>query len=102
MVYEPTRTVDVEGDRVYSEIHSADSWWETQDRHPPGATIVPLICGSNETQLMDFLRRQESRADLSDHWEHTFLYTEQIQLPRANCAYLPPGATQIPTQFRIG
>jgi len=54
MVYGPTRTVDVEGDRVYSEMNSADWWWETQDRLPPGATIVPLICGSDETQLTDF------------------------------------------------
>jgi len=54
MVYGPTRVVDVEGDRVYSEMNSADWWWETQDRLPPGATIVPLICGSDETQLMDF------------------------------------------------
>jgi len=54
MVYGPTRTVDAEGDRVYSEMNLADWWWETQDRLPPGATIVPLICGSDETQLTDF------------------------------------------------
>jgi len=39
---------------VYSEINSADWWWETQDRLPPGATIVPLICGLDEIQLVDF------------------------------------------------
>jgi len=26
---------------------------------------------------------------------------EQIQLPHANCACLPPGAVQVPTEFRI-
>jgi len=39
---------------VYSEKNSADWWWETQDSLPPGATIVPLICGWDETQLTDF------------------------------------------------
>ena len=54
MVYGPTRTVDSPGDRVYSEMNPADWWWETQDRVPPGATVGPLICGSDETQLTDF------------------------------------------------
>ena len=53
-VYGPTRAVDTEGDRAYSEMSSADWWWETQDRLPPWATIVPLICGSDEMQLTDF------------------------------------------------
>ena len=54
MVYELTRTVDAEGDRVYSEMNSADWWWETQNRLPPVATIVPLICRLDKTQLTDF------------------------------------------------
>jgi len=44
MVYGPTWAIDPEGDRVYSEMNSGDWWRETQDRLPPGATIVPLIC----------------------------------------------------------
>jgi len=54
MVCGPTRTVNAESDRVYSEMNSADFWWETQDRLPPGATIVALICGSDKMQLTDF------------------------------------------------
>jgi len=54
MIQGATWTVEAEGDRVYSEMNSADwSWWETQDRLPLGATIVPLICGLDETQLTD-------------------------------------------------
>jgi hypothetical protein len=49
MVYRPTRTVDTEGDREYSEMNPADWLWETQDRLPPGATIFPLICRSDKT-----------------------------------------------------
>jgi hypothetical protein len=39
---------------VYSEMNSADWWWETQNRLPLGATIVLLICGSDETRFTDF------------------------------------------------
>jgi hypothetical protein len=35
-------------------MNSADWWWETQDGLPPGATIVPLICRLDKTQLTDF------------------------------------------------
>jgi len=54
MVYGPTWGVDAEGDRAYSQMNSPQWWWEKQDRHPQGATIVRLICGLDETQLMDF------------------------------------------------
>jgi hypothetical protein len=54
MVYGPTWTVDTEGDRVYSEMNSADCWWDKQDGLSPGATIVPLIGGSAELQLTPF------------------------------------------------
>jgi len=49
MVHGPTWTVNVEGDRVYSKINSADWLWEMQDRLLLGATIVPLVWGMDET-----------------------------------------------------
>ena len=30
MVYEPIREYDSNGDHLYSEMHKADWWWETQ------------------------------------------------------------------------
>ena len=30
MVYAPIREYDSSGDRLYSEMHTADWWWETQ------------------------------------------------------------------------
>jgi len=32
MVYAPVREYDLRGDRLYSEMHTADWWWETQVR----------------------------------------------------------------------
>jgi hypothetical protein len=32
MVYAPIREYDSSGDRLYSEMHTADWWWETQVR----------------------------------------------------------------------
>jgi hypothetical protein len=50
----PPWTLDTEGERVYSEMNFADWWWETLDRPSLGATIVQLICGSDETQFTEF------------------------------------------------
>jgi hypothetical protein len=53
MVYGPVRVTDSAGDRVFSEMNTGNWWWETQDRLPHGATIVPLIVSSDETMLTD-------------------------------------------------
>jgi len=53
MVHRPTWTVGMEGDHVYSETNWADRLHDTQDGHPQGARIVPLMCWSDETQLTD-------------------------------------------------
>ena len=42
------------GDRLYNEMHTADWWWETQEKLPPGATVVPVILASDKTQLTRF------------------------------------------------
>jgi len=45
------RLADSEGNRIYSEMHPGDWWWDTQDQLPAGATIVPVICASDKTHL---------------------------------------------------
>ncbi|KDQ14416.1 hypothetical protein BOTBODRAFT_109889, partial [Botryobasidium botryosum FD-172 SS1] len=40
--------------RVYSKMHTADWWWEIQKRLPRGATVVPVIIASDQTQLSNF------------------------------------------------
>ena len=49
--YRPIRQRNANGARVYSEIHTADWWWETQDRLPNGSTVVPIILASDKTHL---------------------------------------------------
>ncbi|KAF8531428.1 hypothetical protein BDD12DRAFT_712909, partial [Trichophaea hybrida] len=34
-------------------MNSADWWWETHDRMPIGDTVIPVICASDETLLMN-------------------------------------------------
>jgi hypothetical protein len=53
MVYGPVRVTDSAGDRVFSEMNTGDWWWETQDKLPHGATVVPVIVSSDETMLTD-------------------------------------------------
>ena len=96
MVFGRTRAVDAEGDRVYSEMNSADWWWETQDRLPAGGNNCSTDLWIGREPAHRLLQRQESLAHLPDHWEYAYLCTEQIQLPRAHCACLPPDATGIP------
>ncbi|KAG0644869.1 hypothetical protein HOY80DRAFT_877864 [Tuber brumale] len=40
--------------RVYSEMHTRDWWWETQDSLPEGTTLVPIICSSDVAFLTNF------------------------------------------------
>ena len=53
--FEPVRLADSESRRLYSEMNIGDWWWNTQDHHPAGATIVPVICASDKTHLTNFL-----------------------------------------------
>jgi len=42
---------DSEGCQMYSRINMGYCWWDTQDRPPAGASIVPVICASHKTHL---------------------------------------------------
>jgi len=37
--------------RIYHEMYTGDWWWETQKQLPNGATIVPLLLGTDKTLL---------------------------------------------------
>ena len=61
MVYsleEVYTTIMVNGEKkkvqVYSEMHTGKWWWKEQSTLPRGATLVPVICMSDETHLSDF------------------------------------------------
>ena len=41
-------------------MNTGDSWWDTQDHVPAEATIVPVICASNQTHLTKFLGDQHA------------------------------------------
>ncbi|KAF6227507.1 hypothetical protein HO173_012247 [Letharia columbiana] len=51
LYYRPVRQRNANGARVYSEMHTADWWWETQDKLPDGSTVVPIILASDKTHL---------------------------------------------------
>jgi hypothetical protein len=51
---EPVHLAGSKGRRVYSEMISGYSWWDTQDQLPARATIVPVIWASNKTHLTNF------------------------------------------------
>ncbi|KAJ7061779.1 hypothetical protein C8F01DRAFT_1286849 [Mycena amicta] len=40
--------------REYSEMYTADRWWELQGKIPIGHTVCPVIIGTDETQLSTF------------------------------------------------
>ena len=43
-----------ESHQIYSEMNTSDWRWDTQNQLPAGATILPVICTSNKTQLTNF------------------------------------------------
>lgn len=51
--YAPRRRFN-DGERLYTEMHTADWWWETQKTLPPGAALVPVIAMSDATHLSNF------------------------------------------------
>jgi DNA polymerase IIIc chi subunit len=51
LVYEPVRVIDTNNERVYNEMHTGEWWWETQNRLPADATIIPLLLSTDKTQL---------------------------------------------------
>jgi hypothetical protein len=51
MDYAPRKEYDSQGERVYSEVSTGEWWWTTQEELPPGATIAPLIIGSDKTTM---------------------------------------------------
>ncbi|RPA99359.1 hypothetical protein L873DRAFT_1643819, partial [Choiromyces venosus 120613-1] len=55
MVYAPVCEYDSSGDQLYSEMHTADWWWEVQQALPTGSTVVPIIRLSDQTHLTNFL-----------------------------------------------
>jgi len=56
----PVRLADSDGHRIYSETNTSDWWWDTQDQLPAGATIVPVICASENTHLTNFSGNQHA------------------------------------------
>ena len=56
--FEPVRLADLEGHQIYSEMNTADWWWDTQDQLPAGATIVPVVCASDKTHFTNLWRDQ--------------------------------------------
>jgi len=49
MVFGPERLFKSSGRRVYNELHTADSWWDTQDLVPRDGIVVPLLFTSDKT-----------------------------------------------------
>jgi hypothetical protein len=49
--FELLRLADSESHRIYNELNTGDSWWDTQDQLLTGVMIVPVICASDKTHL---------------------------------------------------
>ncbi|KAI0822410.1 hypothetical protein BC628DRAFT_1412307 [Trametes gibbosa] len=50
MAYSPVR-VKCDGTRYYSEMNTADWWWDKQAELPPSAVLSPIILASDKTNL---------------------------------------------------
>jgi hypothetical protein len=44
-------------ERLYSDPHTGDNWWTEQEKLPKGATLGPVICGSDKTLLTTMARQ---------------------------------------------
>jgi len=44
--------------QIYREMNTGHWWWDEQNQCPAEATVVPVICASEETQLITCLGDQ--------------------------------------------
>lgn len=51
LVYASVQLRMPDNTRVYNKMHTEDWWWQTQDKLPEGATIVPILIAKDKTQL---------------------------------------------------
>ncbi len=53
MVYAPERHwhPDRESDQIFTEMHTGHWWWETQQKLPRGATVIPVLLATDKTQM---------------------------------------------------
>ncbi|KAL0630534.1 hypothetical protein Q9L58_010619 [Maublancomyces gigas] len=54
MVFSPVKEFVARGEQCYSELHTPDWWWDMQATLPLGATVVAVICASDQTHLTNF------------------------------------------------
>jgi hypothetical protein len=54
LTYAPVREFNSSNQRIYSEAHTANAWWDLQGKYPPGATIIPIQLNSDKTMLSLF------------------------------------------------
>jgi len=45
---------------IYPKMNMHNNWWDGQDQLPAGATIVPVICASDKTNLTSFSRNEHA------------------------------------------
>ena len=60
LTYSPYRQYGSDGERIYTDMASAEWWWEMQERLPEGATLVPVLLSSDKTQLTNHSGDQAS------------------------------------------
>ncbi|KAF8426429.1 hypothetical protein BGX38DRAFT_1278994 [Terfezia claveryi] len=47
LVFKPQKDFDRQGNRVYTEMHTGDWWWDTQMTLPVASSLVPILITSD-------------------------------------------------------
>ena len=47
----PRQEFDGQGHRIFTEMSTGNWWWRVQQQLPQGATVIPIILGSDSTKL---------------------------------------------------
>lgn len=51
LVYAPIRLRNQADQRIYTELHTGNWWWDIQRQLPRDATVIPLLLGTDKTML---------------------------------------------------
>ncbi|TFK59907.1 hypothetical protein BDN72DRAFT_905430 [Pluteus cervinus] len=88
LVFQPVKEFEDDGcsSRIYSDMHTAKWWWETQvsvDANTEGRTIVPVLISSDWTTLTTF-GGKSALSHLYDYREHTKIHLQETHVPTSS------------------
>jgi len=71
---EPAHHTTLEGWQIYSMLNTYQWWWNMQEQLAAGAKVVPVVCASDKTHVINFFGHSASLDAEFRFWNHLNRY----------------------------